>query len=111
MKGGTLRQKGNILVGDNATLRFVDADLAFLKTDVENKQFNFTISDHGHLIMQNSRTNTHVNGIDVSGEAGVILDDSEAILYEPWGTNGYIMVGGFTLLETPPHNPPTPRSG
>ena len=99
VRGRTLRQKGNISVGDNATLRLVDADLAFLKTDVENKQFNFTISGHGHLIMQNSRTNcTNVNGIDVSSEADVVLDNSEAILFETWGTNGYIMVGGFTLF-------------
>ena len=99
VRGGTLRQKGNIFVGDNATLRFVDADLAFLKTDVENKQFNFTISGHGHLIMKNSRTNcTNVNGIDVSGEADVVLENSEATLFEPWGINGNIMVGGFTLF-------------
>ena len=57
VRGETLRQKGNIFVGDNATLRLVDADLEFLKTDIENKQFNFTISGHGHLIMQNSRIN------------------------------------------------------
>ncbi len=99
VRGETLRQKGNIFVGDNATLRLVDADLEFLKTDVENEQFKFTVSGHGRLIVQNSRINlTNVYSVDASGEAEVILDGSEAILYEPYGTNGYLMVGGFTLF-------------
>jgi hypothetical protein len=99
VRGETLRQKDNISVGDNATLRLVDADLEFLKTDVENKQFNFTVSGQGRLIIQNSRINlTNGSEVDASGEAGMILDGSEVILYEPWGTNGYIMVGGFTLF-------------
>jgi hypothetical protein len=86
-------------VGDNATLRLIDADLEFLKTDVENKQFNFTVSGHGRLIMQNSRINlTNVYEVDASGEAEVSMDGSEAILYEPYGTNGYLIVGGFTLF-------------
>ncbi len=98
VRGETLRQKGNIFVGDNATLRLIDADLEFLKTDVENKQFNFTVSGHGRLIMQNSRINLiNVYEVDASGEAEVILDGSEAILYEPYGANGYLIVGGFTL--------------
>jgi hypothetical protein len=99
VRGETLRQKGNIFVGDNATLRLVDADLEILKSDVENEQFGFTVSGHGRLIMQNSRINlTNVYSVDASEDAEVILDGSEAILYKPWGSNGCLMVGGFTLF-------------
>ena len=98
IRGETIQQKGNILVGDNATLRLVDAGLEFLKSDVENEPFRFTVSGHGHLILQNSKLNlTNIYSVQASEDAEVILDGSEVIHYEPYGSNGYIIGWGFTL--------------
>jgi hypothetical protein len=98
IRGETLRQKGNILVGDNATLRIVDAGLEFLKSDVDSEVPRFTVSGRGRLILQNSRLNlTNCYYILITDEAEVILNGSEVIHYDPYRSNGYSIVWGFAL--------------